>query len=405
MIKILLYGIVTEDNFGGPSLLHGVREIIRGLHEEYEIVCYQKTPIVGSAVSDIGFPILKFPYSRMASFIIDGVKQRFGMGIRDMAALEFWNHLKTSDIVANLYGICFCSNFGRGKYSYLRALKGTVGKFMISVVAKHYGIKTVKCTASYGPVETKNDYVSARFAARRIFDVMYARESESERQMREVAGIEMSIPVSPDLANMMPCEVHADRGKGRIGISVSHQIIRQWKSEESYIDCITSLIEHIVTETYMEVLIIPNETTTACSYNDNHVAEEIFKQVGVHDKVSVLETSEMNSSQLKKQISQCEILVASRYHSCVAGLSSGIPTLVVGWHHKYVELLDHYSQGEWILSSGDCKADVLIEKFDALWKRRDAESEIIMKHIGDVRAKVMEAGKLMFTLNSDNSKK
>jgi hypothetical protein len=29
MPKILLHGVIPENNFGGPSLMHGAREIIR----------------------------------------------------------------------------------------------------------------------------------------------------------------------------------------------------------------------------------------------------------------------------------------------------------------------------------------------------------------------------------------
>ena len=35
------------------------------------------------------------------------------------------------------------------------------------------------------------------------------------------------------------------------------------------------------------------------------------------------------------------MLVASRFHAMVSGLAAGVPTMLVGWSHKYAEVLDY----------------------------------------------------------------
>lgn len=64
------------------------------------------------------------------------------------------------------------------------------------------------------------------------------------------------------------------------------------------------------------------------------------------------------------QLLRCEVMVASRYHSCVAALSAGVPTLVIGWHYKYDELLNLYGQDKWIISCDNCTSDKLISLFN-----------------------------------------
>jgi polysaccharide pyruvyl transferase WcaK-like protein len=396
MTKILLYGVMSENNFGGPSLIHGAEEIIKELHEDYEIVCYQSTKPVDIAVSDMGFQIYQIPYNKVSGLLLDAIKLKFGIQPKKEECSKLFYHIKTSDIVANLFGICFSSNFDKGKYGYIKSIKSVIGKFAISFVAKMNRIKTVKCTASYGPIKSKNDITAAKFAAKYIFDVMYARENESKNQMQSKTGIKMNIPVSPDLANFMSYNTTESNEEKYIGISVSFQIIRQWNSNETYIDCMVNLIRHLIAKTGYKVILIPNEITVDNNYNDLHVANEIHQILDYSEKVFISDVANINSTQLKTLIAGCEVMIANRYHSCVAALSAGVPTLVVGWHYKYDELLHWYGQDKWILSSENCTSDKLTTMFDDFWESRDKEREVIKDKYIDVRKALIEAGKVMF---------
>ncbi len=407
MVKVFLYGVMSENNFGGPSLLHGVREIVKGLHEHYEIICYQRTSVIDATVSDMGFPVLQIPYEKMWPMLIDGLKLKCGIRPAPKDRALFWHHLKSSDIVANLFGICFCGDFIGGNYTYLKSVKSVAGPFLISLMARLYGKKTVKCTASYGPIKSKRHLVAARFAAKHIFTVMCAREHESEKQMREVACIKKPIPVAPDMANLMPCVTPNDRDVHLIGVSVSFQVIKHWRSETDYVRCIATLIRHIVEDPDRKdhrVVLIPNEIRPSTAYHDRHVAADIHKHLNHHGNVSVLDVSRITSSQLKNEIGRCELLIASRYHACVASLSAGVPTLVIGWHHKYGELMDLYGQGCWILPVNDCSESSLIAKFDELWRVRNVERESISSHYETVYKQVMQSGEIMFTKENVVSK-
>lgn len=396
-MKVLLYGVMTENNLGGPSLLHGVRELLTELHGPCELVAYQGTKVVGTAVSDLGFPVLRLPYRRAAALLADAALCRLGFTPRNPERALFFHHVQTADAVANLVGICFCSRFDTGRYTYLKAIKRAVGASLISLVGKMFGKRSVKCPASYGPIESETDRVAARYSAGHIFDVVCARERESERQMREVAGVLKPMMVSPDMANLMP---YRPAGEGRdglvVGISVSHQILRQWQSGEGYIDCLAHLIRHIRERHGCRVQLIPNEIHPHCSYHDGHVARDLLGAVAGVPGVGVLDVAELNSTQVKAEIGRCEVMVASRYHSCVAALSAGVPTLVVGWHNKYEELMQLYGQGEWILSSENCTTGKLIERFDALWANRGRERAVIRERYGAVREQVLAAGRRMF---------
>lgn len=395
MTKVLLYGVIPENNFGGPSLMHGARELIRELNNNYEIVFYQATKPVNHAISDMGFEVFQIPYKKTYNLLLEAVKFKFGLKIKDKECLRFFNHIKTSDIAANLLGICFSSKFDKGKYGYIKSIKSVIGTFAVSFVAKMYRVKTVKCPASYGPIESKNDIKQARLAARYIFDLMFAREKESKRQMKNGAGIKKNILFSPDLANLMPCPKPDLTEKKNIGISVSHQIIRQWKSKEAYINCMVKLIKHLISKTGKKIILIPNEITIGNVYNDIHVAKDLLGLLNYIEEVALLDITNMNSTQLKTEIAKCEVIISSRYHSCVAALSAGVPTLVIGWHYKYNELLQLYGQDKWIISCDNCTSDKLITLFDEFWESRGRERKVIKEKYKEVREAILDAGKIM----------
>ncbi len=397
---VVLYGTVSEDNFGFPSLMHGAEQLIHEQNPETEIVFYQRTPPQDIAVKDMGFPCLQMPYRSIKELLLDAVFVKLGKKPKELQKQEFFDTLRRADVVADLYGICFCDKFTkeaeqREAYSRFRAKKNVMASFPVCAAARILGKKIVKCPASYGTIRYDKDRKEARYAADKFFDLMAAREKESRRQMTEEAKASAEVLLSPDLANYFKVSVPEARKK-TIGISVSHQIVRQWSSQESYYDNICALVRHILGTMDADVLLIPNETSPAAPVNDITVAQKIVSMLGETERVLLPDVRQMTSTQLKQLIAGCEVMVASRYHSCVASLSSGVPLLAIGWHYKYTELLELYKQEKWILHKGSCSSTALISLFDQLWENRVQVGREIQENSEQVRASLREVGKKLF---------
>jgi polysaccharide pyruvyl transferase WcaK-like protein len=238
----------------------------------------------------------------------------------------------------------------------------------------------------------------AKFACRYLFDTISAREEKSRNALLHDAKIKKDIRLSPDIANVMRFSKKSNIDTKIIGISTSHQIIRQWGNEEGYIECIVNLCKHIFQKYQIPIVLIPNEVQKLSDFNDKSVSEEIQKKLNCDGvNVDIVDSAKMSSTELKNLIAACEIMVASRYHSCVASLSSGVPVLVVGWHYKYEELLHWYGQDLWILSNHDCTSEKLIGMFDAFWEQRDMSKKTIAENYPKVRKAVLDSGKIMFS--------
>ena len=57
--------------------------------------------------------------------------------------------------------------------------------------------------------------------------------------------------------------------------------------------------------------------------------------------------------ELKREIGRAELLVGSRFHAVVAALSSGVPAVVMGWAHKYAELLRDFERPAYLVAADD----------------------------------------------------
>lgn len=392
MIKVLATGVSVEDNFGAPSLLHGIQEVLTELYgPNYELVYYQTTSFNKNSLHDFDIKMLTVPLVfRDVNLSMENLKK----------IIELIRDIISSDIVVDLYGICFSDNLtsDRFKNSYMLSLINTLYKFRLIVLAKLFFKKTVKNTCSFGPMRYLPNKKAAAFTCTYLFNILSAREKESRSALISDAQIKKEILLSPDIANMMIATNNNMFSESKIGISTSYQIIKQWKGKDDYVECIVNLCDHINKKYCIPIILIPNEVQSSIDVNDVDVSNEIrYRLSNIGVDVEVIDSANMSSTDLKNIIASCEVMIASRYHSCVAALSSGIPTLVVGWHYKYEELLHWYGQDDWAIPMSECTSKKLISMFDSFWEQRDELKRIINEKYPEVRKAVIEIGKKLFS--------
>lgn len=388
-MKVVTTGLCAEYNFGSPSILHGMEILLKGLYgDAVEIVNYQPTVPDPIAVADLGFPT-KTNYSDYQTL---SRAWKSGKGTAD--DLELIEDLKSADLVVDLYGICFCDHLEKRKYSYWSMRARKLKFHPILFLAKKMGKPVIKNTASFGPMDTEYNRHSAAYMAKHVYDVLCAREVQSKIALHHAIGAKREVLLSPDTANLM--EYVPQERKCRVGISASHQIVKQWNSAEGYVDCMVRLGQYLHS-LGVEIVFLPNEYDPNKADNDVAVCRTIqleLEKTGVPSEI--LDVLHMTSTQLKNEIAACEVVVASRYHTCVAALSSGTPVLVLGWHYKYQELLSLYSQTQWLINQDTCDSEKLVSMFQRFWNLREENRQTIQAQFSQVRAKVLETGRLLY---------
>ncbi len=120
--------------------------------------------------------------------------------------------------------------------------------------------------------------------------------------------------------------------------------------------------------------------------NEDRSLIKDLKSLFPNDDRVVPITEELNSFELENIISNLKVMVASRYHSIIHAYRNGVPCLVLGWAVKYQELLDDFSQSDYIFDvrQGLDRSQIM-KKVNKLVVKRDEESDSIMDSLAKIR--------------------
>jgi polysaccharide pyruvyl transferase WcaK-like protein len=84
--------------------------------------------------------------------------------------------------------------------------------------------------------------------------------------------------------------------------------------------------------------------------NDGPVCQQVAAAVS-DDAMVVGIDADLSAGELRHLIGMGQVLVTSRFHAMISGLSTCTPTVVVGWSHKYREVLDDFGLAEFGMDS------------------------------------------------------
>ena len=83
---------------------------------------------------------------------------------------------------------------------------------------------------------------------------------------------------------------------------------------------------------------------------------------------------DVNTAGIRRIIQQADVLVTSRYHAMIAGLCLSVPTLVIGWSHKYRETMAYFGLAEYALDFSRDDVHIAISIIDMLNKKQLAQN-------------------------------
>ena len=184
----------------------------------------------------------------------------------------------------------------------------------------------------------------------------------------------------------------ADREKNRlVGLSISSVVEK--KCNKLKIDYKGIMIDFIgkLNQAGYRVLIIANGARISSQKprnNDLMICDAVYEGVKNKDMVRWYHR-EMEAEEIRAYIGKCRFLVASRFHAMIGALEKKVPVLLVGWSHKYQEVLDFFHLGQYAIDFSNLTAESLEQEF---YKFVKAEDEI-RKNIEENYDAVMESSR------------
>lgn len=167
-----------------------------------------------------------------------------------------------------------------------------------------------------------------------------------------------------------------------VGINLSPLVVSEGAEENMVMDNYHRMIDHILEATDYNICFIPHVYSAAKGSEDLvplTALQEKYKKTGR----TLLIDKDDNCRQLKYIISRCTLLVCARTHASIAGYSSLVPTLVMGYSVKSLGIAkDLFGRHEgYVLPAQDLKkATELTEAFKAL----DKDKAKIKKHLAEI---------------------
>lgn len=348
MKKILLYGHGGAYNHGAEAILRTSLPIFREIN----------VPILLSThfpEQDREFGLDKLVDRLIPAdlSLVPEEKSADSFEGRECAAAKIYR-----DTLAEIDSETICIGVGGDNYCYPNWHRQSV----FHHVAKERGGQSILWGCSIQP-----EMIDDRMASiLREHDRIFAREPLTANALK-ARGISR-VTLLPDPAFLLPVEpVELPKGfQGRTAaVNLSPLMLRQ--SEQ--------LLKHFVETarfllTKLDTLLLLPHVTMPVD-NDQEALDKMVEYLSPSEQARICRVShELNAGQRKYLISHCELLVCCRTHASIAGYSTGVPTIVVGYSVKSQGIGVDIGMDHWVLPISDSSR--LMPLTAALWEERNA---------------------------------
>lgn len=297
-------------------------------------------------------------------------------------------YLKT-DLVVDEAGISFVDSRGFVMNTYA---------FVCAAVPMLVGTPVVKYSQALGTF--KNPY--NRFLAKWILPklkLICARGQGTYDNLMGI-GVKDNVKLCADGAFSMEdseywnkevdkvCKEDSFYNDNVIGLSISSVVEKKCaKMGIAYKDTMVSFVNWLGDQGY-NVLLIANAArinSEKSRNNDLMVGDAIFEAVADKSKVRWYH-KEMDAEEIRAYIGKCRYLVASRFHAMIGSLEQKVPVLLIGWSHKYQEVLDMFELGQYAIDFSKLELSELEKSFNDFVSAEDDIRKKLDKNLDQVLA-------------------
>ncbi len=247
-----------------------------------------------------------------------------------------------SAVVVDVAGISFADGRGFAIVVYNALMTG---------VPLLLGVPTVKAAQALGPFQSIPNKWLAPLVLRRVKTVC-ARGARTREHLDSLGGVNAvdvaDLAFSLDEAAGLPSAVSTAIGSidsNFIVVMPSAVVKGIFESTGgNYVSAMASLVTEIRSKTGRSVVIAPHSYRAGLPegrMNDGPVCREVAEACAGDSQVLGLD-SDLTAGELRHLVALGSVLVTSRFHAMISGLATSTPTVVVGWSHKYKEVLDDF---------------------------------------------------------------
>ena len=221
------------------------------------------------------------------------------------------------------------------------------------------------------------------------YDLLMVRETLTYKALSKYVDNERLMLVPDTAFSLETTKIDLPKifqeNKKVIGINISPLISKYTENENHILDSFKALIDKILKETDDNICLIPHVYIEGNNDLDSlKIIKDLYKE---EDRIYVLNERIYDCQELKYVISKCNYLIAARTHASIAGYSSIVPTLVIGYSVKSKGIaLDLFGEYEnYVIPVDKITPELLIEKFQFITENEEKIREILSKKMPKYR--------------------
>jgi len=401
MKKISIIGATIIGNRGAEAMLTATIGRIKEKYPDSEYYIYSYYPDDDRKLLNIPYvnvhsatPVylsaVLFPLSLIMGFFnfvhLKTMKYLFPKSIKD---------LYESDVLIDISGVSFMD----GREIFLPFNILTIWPAMLMKVP------VVKFSQGLGPFEHTITKVTAKYFLSKCKQI-FARGEITGQYLKDIFPTSNNYQFAADVAfshvntdslskeNTDYCEeikmkLISIRGTDDKIIGICPSSVVFAKSQKSNLDYVGKLVHAIVEllkDESIHILLFPNATRekniNTLRNNDLPVIDQIVNRLfekGVsRDRVTYI-TKDLNTGGIKSIIQYCDITVVSRFHAMIASLLLAKPVMVLGWSHKYFEVMKQFDMQQWVMDYQSKEANLVPSIFEILENKELLQERIVQK--------------------------
>lgn len=380
--KILIIGTGNLRNYGCEAIVQGTYKILKENIPGCKIYVASQNKDYDRKILPQDVKLVTYLKRFTPYRLFKGILRRlFHIGAGSPVRMDT-NIGKKYDIVLSCGGDNYCERPDHGIYDILKDLM-TIGEKAVKSRNKY-----IIWGASVGPFHDKTieqqvmDNIS-------LTSAVFLREDLSFNYLKGFGQLSEKLKVVADPAFMMePGDYHLIREDGKIyvGINMSELAIAHSfdtaqfslkESKKQFANILDTLVE---TNPNIEIILIPHVQIDG-SQDDFNFLNPVMKASRHPERIHALPAG-IGSRKTKALIKQLDLLIAARMHCCVAGISTGTPTLFITYSNKGKGMSQYaYGNHDYEISCAEMFADQskLISLSESMLNNKDNIREYLEK--------------------------
>ena len=332
-----------------------------------------------------------FPFA-----VADRASRSLGLRLPRFAIPKGPKDLRQSRVLLDLSGVSYCD--GREKFLPFNLLNNWP--------AMLFGVPVVKLSQAMGSFENPLVKYAARFTLRRC-EKVFARGGLTEAMCKKL-GLEHNLARAADIVFLLKVDYGLRQGqarqrtqlvqrarsleqsKGTVGIVVSSVVHQKTKSRGmDYPTTIATACRHLLDEGWA-VMLLPNAVRADSDQLHNNdlpvlrLVRESLGSTSSHAGLMIVD-EDVDGACLHALIGCADAVLASRFHAMIAALSWGLPVMVIGWGHKYKEVLSEFQSEDWAIDESNMVPEQLCERLDAFLEERGRVAGLVGANLERVK--------------------